>query len=69
MTVVLFLQITKALPVHSSALNVSFVSLTVLRTFIYSYGDVPGSQMAAAFGTLTTRAVQCRRHGVSDTQF
>lgn len=55
-----------------SALAVSFMSMTGFRTFVHSYGDVPGSQMAVIIVKPTARDVHWRRHDVSlssDTQF
>ena len=46
MIVVLSLRITRTLPMSGNALAVSFISVMGFRTVIYSYGDVPGSQMA-----------------------
>lgn len=54
----LSLRITETLPMYSSAPAVSFMSMMGFRAFIYSYGDVPGSQMAVIIGKPTTRGAQ-----------
>lgn len=68
---VLLLWITKTFPVHSSALTASFMSLTIFRTFIYSYDDVPGSQTAAVFGRLDYKSWSVKKAWCIwyDTQF
>lgn len=58
MTVVLSLQITAELPMHSNVIPVSLRSVMGFRTFIYSYGNVPRTQMALINGKLTTRGIQ-----------